>query len=146
MSLESVRNGLRDAFKAVHPNWNVYSTYTEVTHVPALVIMPVTEASDGPPAKYHDVDFSGSVRWNLKVLVMVEVGDVASADRTLSNMVSPDNPLSVPAILDARRNREIRSAGIGLVIVKELSKYGGGHKVAGTEAMGAEFKLEVEEE
>jgi hypothetical protein len=115
MSLESAREGLRAAFKAVHPNWNTYSTFTEVLQLPAMVVYP--NFGEGAVVANYGMDFNGSVRWHLKVRIFVEIGDLASADRTLSDMVSPDNSLSVPAILDARRNREysgLHSDGCGI--------------------------------
>lgn len=146
MSLETVRKGLRDAFKAVHPNWNAPALFNGITQLPAIVVLPTFGASGEEPPANYGMDFNGSVRWNLRVLILVEMADAESADRTLSDMVSPDNPLSVPAILDARRNREIRGANIGLVICRELSAYGKEYSVAGTTALGAEFVLRVEED
>lgn len=146
MSLEDVRSGLRDAFKAVNPKWHTYGVWSDITQLPAILVVPNFGADDGTPPGNYGTDFSGSVRWTLKVILLVETGDMASADRTLSSMVSPDKPLSVPAILDVRRNREIAGAGINYVLCKELSTYGKEYPVAGTVAISAEFKLEVEEE
>lgn len=144
MSLRTVRTAIQEVLREECPNLRVYPELRSVITVPAIVITPST----GPNEKSADFDGRtfGSWTWFLDLMVMVHAGNLEQAQQQLDALVSPDEPGSLPAILDSRSPGVLLdSPTIDILKVVELRDYGGSYSAADVDHIGACLKLEVSE-
>lgn len=146
MTLNHVREALRDALKAQLPNWSVYPHVQAVTSIPvnlgAVVITPSTDV-EIPSAEYQ-VNLARSVKWYIDVIVLTPYQSLPSAIRLLDAAVSPDDPNSIPSILTFKRSPSLKET-FNYIRVTKMREYGGTYGVGNVEHIGACIKVEVEE-
>lgn len=142
MSLRTVREALQKPIKEHLPSFRVYPDVRSVITTPAIVISPDVE-SQQICADYYGNGFGG-VKWNLDLLVLLSSNEFTQVQALLDKLVSPDEPTSIPAILDSQRNGDIYDS-LDYVKIKSMKYYGGEYVSAEATYIGTCFKLEIGE-
>lgn len=139
-TLTEIRAALKATLKAAVPALNVYSEVSDVTQVPAVVVMP-SPRSDGLSCNFHGAFGRGMDEWTLDLYVLVARTDSVLAQKNLDQYVTGKGPKSLREVI-------FTQADLGLTdgtdaTAEGIREYGGNFSTASVQHVGAVLRLTV---
>lgn len=140
-SLSEIRAALKATFKANIPNLNVYAEVSDVTQVPAVVVMPARPTTGALVCDFNGAFGRGLDTWNLELYVLVARTDAVLAQQALDQYVTGAGPKSVRRIL--YENSDLGLADGTDAHAEGVSAYDGAFETAGIPHVGAIVRVTV---
>ena len=143
MTLQDVREALRDVIQTQLPEWRVYPNIQAVTQAPCVIIQPSVDV-EIPSAKYT-AGFGNTTLWYLDLIVLVPYKNMTASTIALDNAVSRDHASGIPGLINLRNSPVLKDTFKTLKVVK-MRDYGGRWSATDIDHIGACIKLEAEEQ
>jgi alkyl sulfatase BDS1-like metallo-beta-lactamase superfamily hydrolase len=135
-TLSAIKDALDHTVENRIPGIKGYADITDVTQVPAMVVMPARDTADFTGAMGR-----GLVTWRFDLYILVARGEVTVAQNKLDLYINPSGPQSIPEIL-------FLNADLGLsdgtdAFVEGVREYGGKFTTARIDHVGAILRVVV---
>lgn len=139
-SLTEIRAALKATLKAAITDLNVYSEVSDVTQVPAVVVLPSAPSASGLACNFNGAFGRGMDEWTLDLYILVGRAEGALAQQKLDQYVTGKGAKSIRQIL-------FENSDLGLtdtdVHVEGVTNYGGMFQSAGIQHVGAVLRITV---
>ncbi|MFJ4828396.1 hypothetical protein ACIP79_00420 [Streptomyces sp. NPDC088747] len=140
-SLTAIRAALKETFKANISNLNVYSEVSDVTQVPAIVVMPSRPAVGGLVCDFNGAFGRGLDTWHLELFILVARTEATLAQKALDQFVTGGGPKSIRRII--YENPTLGLSDGTDAHAEGVSAYDGSFDTAGVSHVGAVVRLTV---